>query len=149
MPTPEAWSGQLHRHILSGYSNLQFGYWGRQSAGANCLHRARCGRAANDQLAPARAAHDAVIVGSGVAGALVAKRLGLAGKQVLVLEAGGPVPPNINAEMNRFYLAVAKVPESAYKPEVFTGSAPTDRQLCRPAAHSAGAGELRGLARSS
>jgi choline dehydrogenase-like flavoprotein len=62
--------------------------------------------------------YDVVIVGSGIAGGLVALRLGKAGKQVLVLEAGEPVPTNINAQMETFYRAVAKVPESPYTPDL-------------------------------
>src|SRR5713101_1665303 len=63
---------------------------------------------------------DAVIVGSGVAGALIAKQLGVAGKQVLILEAGAEIPPNVNDYMKRFFTASAKVPESPYPPELFT-----------------------------
>ena len=72
--------------------------------------------------------YDVVIVGSGIAGGLVAKQLGLppAKKRVLVLEAGDPVPTNINAEMDRFYRTSAKVPESPYKPNLFTGAQLTD-----------------------
>jgi len=62
--------------------------------------------------------YDVVIVGSGIAGALVALRLGQANKRVLVLEAGDPIPTNINAEMDRFYRASAKVPESPYTPDL-------------------------------
>ena len=40
--------------------------------------------------------YDAVIVGAGVSGALVAKQLGLAGKKVLILEAGDVIPTNVN-----------------------------------------------------
>ena len=70
--------------------------------------------------------YDAVIVGSGVAGALVAKKLGQAGKNVLILEAGAAAPTNLNLYMNRFYSASAKVPESAYAPELFTKGKLTD-----------------------
>jgi glucose dehydrogenase len=62
---------------------------------------------------------DVVIVGSGFAGALIANELGKAHKNVLVLEAGAGVPPNINDYMKRFYNAAAKVPESPYTPEIF------------------------------
>lgn len=65
-----------------------------------------------------RKSYDVVIVGSGIAGGLVALRLGKAGKKVLVLEAGDAVPTNINAEMDRFYRASAKVPESPYTPDL-------------------------------
>jgi len=63
--------------------------------------------------------YDVIIVGSGIAGGLVAAQLGRANKRVLVLEAGDPVSTNINAEMDRFYRAAAKVPESPYTPELF------------------------------
>lgn len=43
---------------------------------------------------------DAVIVGSGIAGVLIAKVLGNAGKKVLILEAGAEMPPDINDYMN-------------------------------------------------
>jgi choline dehydrogenase-like flavoprotein len=62
---------------------------------------------------------DVVIVGSGVAGALIAKQLGLAGKDVLILEAGPEIPRDINGYMDRFFRAAAKVPESPYPPEIF------------------------------
>jgi len=69
---------------------------------------------------------DAVIVGSGIAGALIAKVLGNAGKKVLMLEAGAAMPADINGYMNRFLNATAKVPESPYTPEVFTNGKLTD-----------------------
>ena len=62
---------------------------------------------------------DVAIVGAGFAGALVANELGKAGKEVVILEAGDPVPVNINDYMDRFYKASAKVPESPYTPEIF------------------------------
>jgi len=69
---------------------------------------------------------DAVIVGSGISGVLIAKALGRAGKKVLILEAGEKLPPDINGYMNRFLTATAKVPESPYPPEIFTGAKLTD-----------------------
>ena len=63
---------------------------------------------------------DAVIVGAGISGSLIAKQLGLKGKKVLILEAGPENPPNINDYMHRFYKALAKVPEIPYPPEIFT-----------------------------
>jgi choline dehydrogenase-like flavoprotein len=62
--------------------------------------------------------YDAIIVGSGVAGALVAKELGRAGKKVLILEAGPPAPVNINSYMRQFYADWSKVPESPYPPDL-------------------------------
>jgi glucose dehydrogenase len=62
---------------------------------------------------------DVVIVGAGVAGALIAKQLGLAGKKVLILESGAGLPPNINDFMERFYTGLVKVPEIPYTPDLF------------------------------
>ncbi len=74
-------------------------------------------------LAPsAPAQYDVVIVGAGVSAAMIAKQLGLAGKKVLILEAGARIPPNTNDFMERFYKAVAKVPEVPYTPDIFTPS---------------------------
>ena len=58
--------------------------------------------------------YDAVIVGAGVSGNTIAMQLGLAGKKVLILEAGPPVPDNREEYMENFYLALAKTPESPY-----------------------------------
>jgi choline dehydrogenase-like flavoprotein len=62
---------------------------------------------------------DVVIVGAGVSGAMIAKQLGMAGKKVLILESGAALPPNTNDFMNRFYMALAKVPEIPYTPDLF------------------------------
>jgi len=64
---------------------------------------------------------DVLIVGSGIAGALIAWRLGHAGKKVLILEAGEALPADINGYMNTFLEARAKVPESPYPPALFAG----------------------------
>jgi choline dehydrogenase-like flavoprotein len=69
---------------------------------------------------------DVVIVGSGIAGALIAKVLATGGKKVLILEAGEAMPPDINGYMDRFLNATAKVPESAYPPELFGANGLTD-----------------------
>lgn len=58
--------------------------------------------------------YDVVIVGAGVSGNLIAKELGLAGKKVLILEAGLPVPDSREEYVENFYLALAKTPESPY-----------------------------------
>jgi choline dehydrogenase-like flavoprotein len=58
--------------------------------------------------------YDVVIVGAGVSGNLIAKQLGLAGKSVLILEGGLPVPDSREEYMENFYLALAKTPESPY-----------------------------------
>jgi choline dehydrogenase-like flavoprotein len=61
---------------------------------------------------------DVVIVGAGVAGAMIAKQLGSAGRKVLIIEAGDGIPPNIDGFMDRFYTSVAKVPEAPYTPDL-------------------------------
>jgi len=64
---------------------------------------------------------DVAIVGAGFAGALIANALNKdRGRpiEVVILEAGEGVPPNINDYMERFYTARFKVPETPYTPEV-------------------------------
>jgi len=58
--------------------------------------------------------YDAIIVGAGVSGNLIALQLGLAGKKVLILEAGLAVPDSREGYMENFYLALAKTPEAPY-----------------------------------
>ncbi len=58
--------------------------------------------------------YDVVIVGAGVSGNTIAMQLGLAGKKVLILEAGLAVPDSREQYMENFYLALAKTPESPY-----------------------------------
>ena len=58
--------------------------------------------------------YDVVIIGAGVSGNLIAKELGLAGKKVLILEAGLSVPDSREEYMENFYLALAKTPEAPY-----------------------------------
>jgi choline dehydrogenase-like flavoprotein len=77
---------------------------------------------------------DVVIVGSGIAGALIAKVLATGGRKVLILEAGEALPPDINGYMNRFLSATAKVPESPYPPELFNAKG----DLTDPATVNAG-----------
>ncbi len=60
--------------------------------------------------------YDAVIVGAGISGALIAKQLATQGKKVLIIESGASIPNNIESYMERFYLSSAKVPESPYTP---------------------------------
>jgi choline dehydrogenase-like flavoprotein len=60
--------------------------------------------------------YDLVIVGAGIAGAIVAYQLGLQGKKVLILEAGQEVPVDRSGYMETFFKANAKTPESPYPP---------------------------------
>ena len=95
---------------------------------------------------------DAVIVGSGIAGALVAKQLGAAGKKVLILEAGEELPPNINEYMERFYKASAKVPEVPYPPDIIDDQAkindPTLMSAGRPTVLTLNSGNWQDPAQS-
>ncbi len=58
--------------------------------------------------------YDVVIVGAGIAGAIAGYKLAQAGKSVLILDGGAEVPPDRSAYMEKFYLAMAKTPESPY-----------------------------------
>ncbi len=80
--------------------------------------------------------YDAVIVGSGIAGALIAKQLAAKGKRVLILEAGDEVPPNIDGFLERFFISTAKVPTSPYPPDIFTP--PGGTKLTDPGTWNAG-----------
>jgi glucose dehydrogenase len=82
---------------------------------------------------------DVVIVGSGFAGSLIAKELsqkpidtsnGKRRLNVVILEAGPGVQPNVNGYMRNFYKANAKVPESPYPPALT--SAPSAVAAGRP-----------------
>jgi choline dehydrogenase-like flavoprotein len=76
---------------------------------------------------------DVVIVGSGFAGSLIANELSNnKGISVVILEAGPGIRPNINDNVNRFYEATAKVPESPYLPEVLD-SKWSDANVVNPA----------------
>jgi choline dehydrogenase-like flavoprotein len=79
----------------------------------------------SDEAAGENARYDVIIVGAGIAGALLAKLLGLKKKRVLILEAGDEIKPNNNQYMKRFYEATSKVPEAPYTPEIFSPQ-PTD-----------------------
>jgi glucose dehydrogenase len=81
---------------------------------------------------------DVVIVGSGFAGALIANELAKAGKKVVILEAGDGIPSDINAYMERFYKASAKVPESPYPPSLFDSDGQLSDQLNDPGKMKAG-----------
>lgn len=84
--------------------------------------------------------YDVVIVGAGICGALIAKRLGAAGKKVLILEAGLDGQGSYADFLERFYLAQAKVPEAPYAPPIAVAGAdgiqapsnPNDMAVGRP-----------------
>ncbi len=81
---------------------------------------------------------DVVIVGSGFAGSLIANELAKQGKRVVILEAGGGVPSDINDYMERFYTASAKVPESPYPPTLFDDDGQLSDELNDPLKIAAG-----------
>ncbi|MGN6397224.1 MAG: GMC family oxidoreductase [Mucilaginibacter sp.] len=59
--------------------------------------------------------YDAIIVGGGWAGSAIAWKLGMAGKKVLILEAGIPFQSDNREEfVETFFLATAKTPEAPY-----------------------------------
>jgi choline dehydrogenase-like flavoprotein len=58
--------------------------------------------------------YDVVIVGAGLAGAIIAYKLGQAGKKVLIVESGASVPTSREAYMEQFYTNLIKTPESPY-----------------------------------
>lgn len=92
---------------------------------------------------------DVVIVGSGFAGALIANELAKQGKRVVILEAGGKVPSDINGYMGRFYKATAKVPESPYTPTMFDAEGQFSEELNDPAKLPAGRPTVMTLAPDS
>ncbi|NNC24651.1 FAD-dependent oxidoreductase, partial [Salinisphaera sp. USBA-960] len=53
---------------------------------------------------------DVVIVGAGISGAIIAYQLGKAGKKVLILEGGPPVPKSREDYLQTFFTANAKTP---------------------------------------
>jgi glucose dehydrogenase len=63
---------------------------------------------------PTNKQYDVIIVGAGIAGAITAYKLAQSGKSVLVLEGGAEPDPDRADFMDRFYLAMAKTPESPY-----------------------------------
>jgi choline dehydrogenase-like flavoprotein len=68
--------------------------------------------------------YDVIIIGAGVSGNTIAWQLGLAGKKVLILEAGVAVPDSREEYMENFYLALAKTPESPYPSSAERTSSP-------------------------
>jgi choline dehydrogenase-like flavoprotein len=89
---------------------------------------------------------DVVIVGSGFAGALIANELAKQGKRVVILEAGGGIPSDINDYMERFYKASAKVPESPYTPNMFDSNGQLSDELNDPGKLPAGRPSVLSLA---
>ncbi|KRB03199.1 GMC family oxidoreductase [Lysobacter sp. Root690] len=69
---------------------------------------------------------DVVIVGSGISGSIIAYQLGKAGKQVLILEGGPPVPKSREDYMQTFFTANAKTPESPYPPTMQGAGGPSN-----------------------
>ncbi|MBL4606023.1 MAG: GMC family oxidoreductase [Flavobacteriaceae bacterium] len=69
--------------------------------------------------------YDVIIVGSGIAGAIVAYNLGKKGKKVLILEAGPKIPTDRSNYMKTFFKANAKTPESPYPPTTQNPAAST------------------------
>ena len=61
--------------------------------------------------------YDVVIVGAGFAGANLAYNLAKAGKQVLVVEAGPPIPRSREDYIENFWLNTFKSPSSPYPPD--------------------------------
>jgi choline dehydrogenase-like flavoprotein len=89
--------------------------------------------------APIRDSYDVVIVGAGVAGALLAEELAKKNKRVLILEAG-PRPNDNDRQtyVNNFYTAWLKLPESPYPPLGPDSSTSADPATqCAPRATSA------------
>src|SRR5215469_1770300 len=91
---------------------------------------------------------DVAIVGSGFAGSLIAKELSQKrtpdGRRlnIVILEAGPGVQPNINDYMRNFYKASGKVPESPYPPALWPRNDPTET-LIDPAKVAAGRPTVR------
>jgi choline dehydrogenase-like flavoprotein len=63
---------------------------------------------------PEQKNYDVLIVGAGIAGAIMAYKLAKAGKSVLVLDGGPEIPDDRSSYMEQFYLAMAKTPEAPY-----------------------------------
>jgi choline dehydrogenase-like flavoprotein len=82
--------------------------------------------------------YDVVVVGAGISGALIAKRLGEAGRTVLILEAGLDGQGSYADNLERFYLAQAKVPEAPYDPPIALAGADGIQQVTNPSTMAVG-----------
>src|SRR5690349_3935263 len=72
-----------------------------------------------DHQAASKVVYDAVVVGAGVSGAIIANELGRSGKRVLVLEAGPGDDITLSGYeeyLRRFYGAVSKDNQAPYPP---------------------------------
>jgi choline dehydrogenase-like flavoprotein len=58
---------------------------------------------------------DVAIVGSGIAGAIIARELGEKGKRVLLIEAGVGIPSGREAMLERYFLSSSKLPETPFE----------------------------------
>ncbi|HEX7182840.1 MAG TPA: GMC family oxidoreductase [Thermoanaerobaculia bacterium] len=76
--------------------------------------------------------YDVVIVGAGIAGTIVARELGKAGKKVLILESGSGFQQGTSREayLGRYYQALAKVPEAPYPGNPYAQRATTLEIYC-------------------
>ena len=77
--------------------------------------------------------YDVVIVGAGVSGGIIAMELAQQAQrnlQVLILEAGPPIPASRENYLDRYYNAYYKMPESPYPPNP-AGSDPGDENVGR------------------
>ncbi|MEU1479103.1 GMC family oxidoreductase [Streptomyces sp. NPDC001668] len=96
-----------------------------------------------DTAAAAEVLYDAVIVGGGISGALIAARLSAAGRRVLILEAGPAENLSLRGYeryLNRFYSAISKDNQAPY-PAVANAPMPrgTDARRITPGAPDASA----------
>ncbi|HYO65230.1 MAG TPA: FAD-dependent oxidoreductase, partial [Archangium sp.] len=86
---------------------------------------------------------DVVIVGAGISGGLLANELALAGKSVLILEAGPASATDRSEYMETFYTSSNKFPESPYPPAIVNPN--NQGELVDPATEAAGRATVAGL----